>query len=101
VVPLVHAGEGELLGEGLADLLRASQLDSPMLVVMIDNSEPEEAGLLSGLAGALASVTEPEPEAVEEALSWGFLRAGDEGRFAMVRVRGGCRLASEESGCRR
>lgn len=100
VVPVVYAGEGELLGEGLADLVRAAQLDVPMLVVMIDNTG-RDADLLEGLGTKGAEVTEVEPEAVREAFAWGLGRVTRDRRFALVRVRGGCPLAGEESGCRR
>lgn len=93
VLPLLYLGDGELLGEGLADLFRAARAGARMLVVLIDN-ESGGAGPLPNLEG-LREVGADDPEEVARVLELGLETVAREDRFVLVRVRGRCPAQEE------
>lgn len=46
LLPVVYGGDGELLGEGLADLLRGAAAGAPLLVLLVDNAIQAGGGRL-------------------------------------------------------
>lgn len=109
LVPLVYAGDGELLGEGAADLLRAVEAGAPLAVIMVDNlgpACPSEAGT-PGLPGAprgappawlgrlLPGATARDavrPEAVARSVERALTQA-EQGRLGLAWIRGACPAA--------
>ncbi len=113
-LPFVYAGEAELVGEGLSDLLRAASLNVPILVVSIAGlgqapgscaqgngwafatAELNPVKLLSPLQRFVETVETSDLTGAVRAFSRGLEKAANEQSFAFVQVHGTCPAIGRE-----
>lgn len=115
LVPVVYAGEGELAGEGLPDLLRAAAAGAPVLVLMVEShgggqggscsrgglgsaggASLDPRGLVEGLGGTASETATDDPVALGAALGHALGWVLDEGRFHFLALRGRCPAIGQE-----
>lgn len=56
LLPVVYGGDGELLGEGLSDLIRAAVARAPLLVALVDNHMQARSARVHSSTTALGEV---------------------------------------------
>lgn len=115
LTPVVYAGEGELAGEGLADLLRAAATGAPQLVLMVESHGGASGGscsrgglggaggasldprsLVEGLGAAASEAASEDPEACREALSAALAQVASARTFHFLALRGRCPAIGQE-----
>jgi hypothetical protein len=115
LTPVVYAGEGELAGEGLADLLRAAAAGAPQLVLMVESHGGAEGGscqrqglggaggasldprgLVAGLGAPATEAPAEDAAACREALSEALAAVTSGRGFHFLALRGRCPAIGQE-----
>lgn len=115
ITPVVYAGEGELAGEGLGDLLRAAASGAPQLVLMVESHGGVEGGSCSrgGLGGAGGASLDPsglvrslgaaaseastqDADSCQRALTEALARVATDRAFHFLALRGRCPAIGQE-----
>ncbi len=94
ILPLVYLDEGELAGEGLADLLRAARAGAPMLVVSLAvRGEASGIEVLAEAAGTRCVVTTGEESDISAGIERALAALREEPLTTLLLIRGQCPAA--------